>query len=199
MAETLVGASHPLVAVVRGLKTARDQVFVVAAIQVVGAILLYEKAPFAVPLAISGGLVQAALGCRLAVLRTRKRDVCRELVIRGGDWLPLAAVERESRRLRSARRQARLARALEEIVDIANRRRFQGPTAAVVCHVCVLRPVVPRLREIAWVLRGGGAAVCGVALVERLLIFGDSPLYGTEVEPLRQELGRARFLLAQQS
>jgi hypothetical protein len=64
--------------------------------------------------------------------------VCRELVIRGGDWLPLAAVELESRRLRGVRRRARLARALEEVADIADRRRFQSPTAAVVCHVRVL-------------------------------------------------------------
>jgi hypothetical protein len=197
MAEVLVGASHPLVGVVHGLKTARDQVLVVAAIQMVAAILLYEKAPFAVPLVIAGGVVQATLGCRLAVLRSRKRDACRELIIRGGDWLPLAAVERESRRLRSVRRQARFARGLEEIADIADRRRFQSPGAAVVCHVRVLRPVVPQLREIACLLLSGGAAVRGVALVEWLLIFGDSPLYGTQVEPLRQDLGRARYLLAQ--
>jgi hypothetical protein len=197
MAEALVGVGHPLVGVVHGLKTARDQALVVAAIQMVAAILLHEKAPFAVPLAIAGGVVQAALGCRLAVLRSRKRDVCRELIICGGDWLPLAAVKFESRRLRGARHQARLAHAVEEIADIAERHRFQSPTAAVVCHVVVLRGVVPELREVACLLLTGGAAVRGVAMVERLLMFGDSPLYGTEVKPLRQELGRARSLLAQ--
>jgi hypothetical protein len=34
-----------------------------------------------------------------------------------------------------------------------------------------------------------------VALIDRLLHSGASPLYGSEVEPLRRELGRARYLL----
>ena len=93
--------------------------------------------------------------------RSRRRDECRDLIIRGGDWLPLAAVELESRRLRDVRCQARLAHALEEIVDIAERRRFQSPIVAVVCQVRVLRPVVPQLRAIACLLLSGHAAVRG--------------------------------------
>jgi hypothetical protein len=38
-----------------------------------------------------------------------------------------------------------------------------------------------------------------VALVEWLIGSPVTPLYGTEVEPLRQQLGRARYLLTAQS
>jgi hypothetical protein len=199
MTEALVGAGHPLVGVLRGLKTTRDQVLMVTAIQVIAAVLLLERVPLALPLFVAGGVVLTALGCRVAFLRSRRRDECRELIIRGGDWLPLAPVELESRRFRDIRYQTRLALALEEIADIAECRRFQSPIVAVVCHVRVLRPVAPQLREIVSLLLSGRAAVCGVALVEQLLVFGDSPLYGTRAEPLRQELGRARYLLIPRS
>jgi hypothetical protein len=199
MAQALLGADHALVAALGASRAAGEQVSVVAAIQAADVVLLYEKVPFALALGVAAGVVQAVLCCRLALLRLRKRDVCREVIIGGRDRLPLAAVQRESRRLRGARRQASLARVLEEVADIADRRRFQPPGAAAVCHVRVLQPVVPQLHEIAGLLLSGGAPVRGVALVERLLIFGDSPLYRTEVEPLRQELVHARYLLAQRN
>jgi hypothetical protein len=199
MAEALVGVGHPLVRAIHAYKAVRDQIAVIAALQLVSAVLLYEKAPFALPFAVASGSALAVLSYRLAVLRSRRRDVCRELIIRGGEWLPLAAVQAESRRLRSSRHQARLSRAVDEIADLADRRLFQSPTAAVVCHVSVLERFVPELREIAFLLLAGGGAVRGVALVERLLLFGDSPIYGTEVETLRRELSRARALLGQQS
>jgi hypothetical protein len=200
MAETLLGVGHPLAAVIHSAKTARDQVAVVAAIQVVAGILLYENAPFAVPLAVAGGVVQALQGCRLAVLRSRRRDICRELIISGGDWLPLDVVQGESRRLSSCRHQARLAGAVDQIAEIADSGRCQGHQRGVISDVSVLRRSLLDLREIAaLLLLLGGAGVRGVALVERLLMFGDSALYGTELEQLRQELSRARSLLARQS
>ena len=59
-----------------------------------------------------------------------------------------------------------------------------------------MRGVAAELREIARLLRSGNAALRGVAHVESLLTSGESPLYGVQVELLRDELGRARFLLA---
>jgi hypothetical protein len=113
--------------------------------------------------------------------------------------LPLAAVEAESRRLCSARHQARLGRAVDELADIADRHRLLSPPAAVVRQVSTLGHFVPELREIALPLLTGAATVEGVALVERLLIFGDSPLYGADVEPLRRELRRVRTVLSHRS
>ena len=52
------------------------------------------------------------------------------------------------------------------------------------------------LRELAGLLRSGSAAVRGIALCERLVTLGTSPLYGRDLAPLQTELHRARFLMA---
>ena len=49
-------------------RATRDRVLVVAAIQMIAVVLLFEKVPFAVPLAIAGGVVHAGLCCRVAFL-----------------------------------------------------------------------------------------------------------------------------------
>jgi hypothetical protein len=59
----------------------------------------------------------------------------------------------------------------------------------------LIRAVAPDLREAASLLRGD-PAVHGVALVEWLLTSPATPLYGSEVEPLRAELRRARYLIS---
>jgi hypothetical protein len=56
--------------------------------------------------------------------------------------------------------------------------------------------VAPELRQIASLLRRDDPCVRGVAAVELLVTSPATPLYGREVEPLRQELGRARYLLS---
>jgi hypothetical protein len=55
--------------------------------------------------------------------------------------------------------------------------------------------VAPDLREVASLLRGD-PAVQGVALVEWLLTSPATPLYGSELEPLRAQLKRARYLMS---
>jgi hypothetical protein len=199
MADGLLGTGHPLVAVLRASLTAIEQVLAVAAVQAGDLSLLYEKAPIALPLAVAGCVVQLALGCRLALLMAQRRDVCRELIIAGREQLPLTAVERESRRLREPRRRARLARSIEQVANNAERRRAEPNRAPPLCRIRVVRPVAPQLHEIACQLLSDAAPLRGVALMEWLLTCGESPLYGAQLEPLRQELGRARYLLAQRS
>ena len=195
LAETLLGVGHPLVAVLRASLTAVDQVFAVAASQAVAVILLYEKAPFGLPLALGSGLVQFALGCQLAVLASRRRDICRGLIIAGRGRLALAGVERERRRLGDARLRARLADSLDDLADLSVGPRFEHHIGAPLVRVQVLRPVVPELREVGRLLRADHASVRGVALIEWLVTSGESPLYGAELQPLLRELGRARYLL----
>jgi hypothetical protein len=69
------------------------------------------------------------------------------------------------------------------------------PRARPVFSAHVVRSVGPELRAIAEQLTAAAPGVRGVALIDRLLHSGASPLYGSEVEPLRRELGRARYLL----
>jgi hypothetical protein len=61
----------------------------------------------------------------------------------------------------------------------------------------VVRSVEPELRTIAKRLVAATPGLEGGALTDRLLRGGVSPLYGSEVEPLRRELGRTRYLLEQ--
>ena len=198
IAEGLLGASHPLVTVLRASQRATEKVLAVATVQAGDLGLLFENASFAVALAIAACVVQVALGCRLALLAVVRRAVSRELIIAGREQLPLAAVERESRRLREPQLRARLARSISEVADSAERGRAAGPAFSLV-RIRVRRAVAPELREIAGLLQTNSAPLPGVALVEWLLTSGDSPLYGPLVGPLRQELGRARYLLTQRS
>lgn len=55
---------------------------------------------------------------------------------------------------------------------------------------------MPELRRIASLLRRDGTSLQGVAAAELLLTGAATPLYGSDVEPLRQELRRASYLLA---
>ena len=59
----------------------------------------------------------------------------------------------------------------------------------------LIRAVAPDLAEIARLVRSGDPGLRGVATTQRLLCDGTSALYGHDVDVLRQELHRIRFLL----
>jgi hypothetical protein len=128
IAESWLGAGHPLVGVLGHAETVFAQLVSVTAVQAAGVVLLFGNLGFGLSLAIAGMVAQLGLVCRLAALRARRREVCLELVVAGRESRSLACVAREWR-----------------------------------------RPLHPRSSE--------------------------SPLYGVDVESLRQELGRARYLL----
>ena len=72
----------------------------------------------------------------------------------------------------------------------------RAPTVRPLFDVRVIRSVAPELRPIAALLRDDHPPLQGVAAVERLLTSPFTSLYGAEVEPLRVELRRARYLLS---
>lgn len=195
VAEGLLGAGHPLVGVLRGSETGFEQLRWVTAVQAVGVVFLLGNHRFGLLLAIAGVVVEVALACRVAALRARRRELCLELIIGGRQGLPLGCLARESRRLLEPRTLERLATSVDEIVRIAARPLPVHPANRPLFNVWVIRRVAPELRQIAGLLRGAAPCVRGVAAVEWLLSSSATPLYGPEVEPLRQELGRARFLL----
>jgi hypothetical protein len=195
VAEGLLGAGHPLAGALRRSKTGFEQLVWVTAVQAAGVVFLFGNHGFGLFLAIAGLVVQLALACRLAALRARRRELCLELIIGGRQGLPLACLERESRRLLEPRTLERLARSVDEIATIAARPLPVHPANRPLFNVCVIRRVAPELRQIASLLRGAAPCARGVAAVEWLLTSSATPLYGPEVEPLRQELGRARYLL----
>jgi hypothetical protein len=72
-------------------------------------LLLFGDHTFGLFLATAGAVVQLALVCRLAALRVRRRELCLELIIGESQGMPLACLERESRRLLEPRTLERLA------------------------------------------------------------------------------------------
>jgi hypothetical protein len=166
-----------------------------AALQVAGVVLLWASAPFALALTVAAAAVQLALDVRFGMLTLYRRELCRDLVIDGRGRLPLAALQRELRRLRDPRLQARLARSVEELAHTTDHCHHELGLGPPFYRSHVLAAVEPQLRDLARSLRADGAGVRGVAMLDRLITSGTSSLYGARVEPLRDELGRIRYLL----
>ena len=59
----------------------------------------------------------------------------------------------------------------------------------------MLVAVAPELHAIARLVERGGAGLAGVAMTERLLNAHDSPLYGPDAAPLREQLRRIAVAL----
>jgi hypothetical protein len=197
VARELLGAGHPLVCVLERCEMALQQLVAVVALQAVGVVLACAGTPFGLSLAIAAAVAEAALGLRIALVVTGRRDTCLTMIIEGGPQLPLAALERQRRRVGDPRRRRLFAQSLEELAAIAEHPCARATQPRPLFDALVVRAVVPQLHEIARLLRSESPALRGVALVEHLVTSGTSPLYGADLEPLRQELRRARYLLSQ--
>jgi len=196
VAEASLGGGHPLVVLAHAQQRTIAQLLSVASMLVAGAVLMWGGAQFGLSAVAAAALVEIGLGCRLGVIMAGRREAALALIVDGRGGLPVAAVQRQRGRLVDARRRAVLARSLEQIAALGDRggTRTGGPRP--IFDVRVVRALAPQLRETARLLRSDRARVRGVALVEWLVTCGAaSPLYGSQVEPLRQELARARYLL----
>ena len=192
----MLGPTHPLATVLRSFDRALEALVVVTAAQAAGVVLLSGGLRFGMSLAVAGGVVQVALCLRLTECRARRRELCLELIVVGGERLPLACIERERRRLVDPRTSRELARSIEEMLRVAAAPTRVPLGTRPLFSVGVIRAVAPELRQVATLLYGEGVRVRGVAAVEWLLTSPATPLYGFRVERLRQELGRARYLLS---
>jgi hypothetical protein len=190
-----LGAGHPLVGLLRQSDTVYEQMVSVTALQAAGLVFLSGDLKFGLALALAAAAVQLGLGCRLAALRARRRELCLELIVAGRQALHLACIDRQRRRLLDPRTRERLATSIDEIVNSASRTLPRHPAARPIFYVRVIPEVAPELCQVALLLRSDAPCVRGVAAVEWLLTSPASPLYGVDVEPLRQELGRVRYLL----
>lgn len=151
--------------------------------------------PFGLSLAIGAAAAQAVFACRVAVLWRGRRDLCLELIVRGGERLPLRCIDRLRRDLLARRALERLARSMDELVRAAAQSGLRPGLIHPLADQRVIRAVAADLCEVASLLRGD-PAVQGVALVEWMLTSPATPFYGSEVEPLREELARARYLMS---
>jgi hypothetical protein len=193
-AEARLGLTHPLVGLLASSQTSVEQLWAIAAVALIGSALLLAEARSILALLIGAGAAESLLIARWVIRRVAVRDVCLDLIIEGRGDSDVRVLDGERCRLAEPRHRARLARSITSLVQAAERPPAR-PRARPMFSVRVIRGVAPELRAIAEQLRAAAPAVQGVALIERLLHDGASPLYGSEVEPLRRELGRARYLL----
>jgi hypothetical protein len=193
-AEALLGGG-PLARLLRDRHTGLQQLISVTLVQAAGLGIHSAGNKFGVALAGAGGAVQLVLTCRLTALGMALRQLCVEAIGEGRAGLPLACVQREARRLAEPRTARQLAGSLEHVTDIAGRPPA-SPAAGTLVTPRVVRELSPELRQVVALLRSEEVPVRGVAAVELLLTGPTTPLYGGRVEPLREELGRARYLLS---
>jgi hypothetical protein len=198
LAEAWLGADHPLIDALDRFEIACRQLVSVTAVQGGAVFLLFGGWRIGVSVMLAAAVVQVVLCCRVGALRAARRDLCRELIIAGGGDLPLPSVSELSRRLSDRGTRERLARSIDGVVRAAVRPRVFPGEPRPLPDACVIRAAAPQLRQVASLLRDS-PDVRGVALVDWLLSSPATPLYGFELEPLRRELWRARYLLAQET
>jgi len=194
LAEAQLGPAHPLVGLLAGLQTSIEQMWVVAVVAVIGNALLLSERRSPIPLLIGAGATEIIPIARWATRRIAVREACLVLVSQGCRSVHFGVLDRVRRRLADPRHQATLARSIIGLVEAAQCPPTR-PRARPVFSVRVVRSVAPELGAIAERLLAAAPGLQGVALIEQLIRNGGSPLYGSDVEPLRRELGRARFLL----
>jgi hypothetical protein len=193
----IFGGEHPLVGVLRAMRTAVEQALAIAATQAAGVGLLLTDHPWGLELAVAGTAVQLALGLRLLVLIETRHDVCRDLIIEERHTQGVRVLDREWRRLAAPHHRERLANSLELLAATSARPLSRVPGARPYFSVRVVRPHLTELREVASLLRSDQPGVPGVALTERLLVYPGSALWRADGQALAEELTRIRYLLVQ--
>jgi hypothetical protein len=194
----LLGSNHPLARATRRLRSACLHLLYGAAL--LPAIAVFAPGPArrvelgaaGVTCVLLGGLALAAWGIQ--------RQHALQVIIAGGEDLPLGELEPVRRRLSDPRRRLQLAASFDRYLRAATQWHRTPPQLRPPANVRMLLPLQDDVREIARLLRADTLPrVRGVALCERLLTDGaTSPLYSSDPDALRRELGRIRFALAAQ-
>jgi hypothetical protein len=146
-------------------------------------------------LALSASVVFVVLTILAAAFRQREHDRAIDVILDGYEEIPIAAVRRQRRRLLSDRTRRTLARNFEHMIHQASAPQIQMRGARPLFHLRVVAKVSPDLYEVVRLLRTGHVPARGVARAERMITDGTSPLYGLEVDALREELHRVRRML----
>jgi hypothetical protein len=187
---------QPLTHASEALDVSVKQLLVVVAMFVGGVAGAVEHATWGRSLAIAAGLVLLGFAFVAWTRVQTCRDRALELILEGKEDVPLRIVQRQRRRLASARTRSSLARTLESMIDETLRR---GPlalrSARPLLSRSLIRAVQGELRGIARLLEREDATVRGTALIERIVTRGESSLYGQDPAALRSDLARARALL----
>lgn len=190
----LLGPKHPLTRVLRDSDAVARQALAVAMLLAAALTAGANGVAWAWTGVAGAAIVLAGLGVVALVLRVRARWAACELIADGREGVPLAPVERERRRLLAEETRSALAASVERMLAHVAQ---PSPVVRPVFDVRVIAAVADDLGSLAAVLRAGPASARGLALTEQLVTWGGSPLYGHDIEPLRAELARVRYLLEQ--
>ncbi len=195
-AESVLGRDHRLTQAVSYQHTLALQSAVAGLAVLAGGAGLLLDLGVATLVVVVGTVVAALFVLAWAVTRRIARERAQDLIAAGDDSVVVSVLARERRRLTSRREREQLASSLEGLYRDALRwheilPRFRPPAGVV-----QLRHTGPELEGLTRALRRDRVRVQGVALAARFLSNGyESPLYGNELEPLREELNRIRYLL----
>jgi hypothetical protein len=191
----LLGPAHPLTRVEDQLAVLHTRSLAVAALLCAGIAALLDGLATGLPLMLAAAVVEAALGCRAALLVDARREHALDLVAQGEGDLPIEAVARQRRRLLDPRRRRHLAKAFDEIQDEALHPPPPRARVRPILNPRLITATAPELATIARLLRDGAADLRGVAMAQQLLTQGGSPLYRSDLGLLRDELRRIRYHL----
>lgn len=194
-ARDLLGSSHPLVRATRRFEIVCLQLL--SGLAFVAAIVLFTNGS-ARRAELPAAIVVCVILTGLATAFWSSRRQCAlDVIIAGDEDLPLDELEPVRRRLHDSRRRAQLASSLERCLHSAERWHQISPQFRPVANVRLLLPLRDDVREIQRLLCADGLPrVRGVALCEWLLTDGaTSPLYRSDGDAVRRELGRIRFAL----
>jgi len=194
--EQTLGREHELTRAVGRQHTSAIQAIVAIATAIVAASTLAADLPIGA-LAL-GVAVVVAIAFLLAWAHARRvvRDLTLKLIATDADPPALLVVARERRRLSAPRFRRSLARTLERDLRDAQDWHRLPRNARPLPGVRCLRELVPEVSAVVALLRSDLVSVRGVAVAARLVFDGwDSPLNFGDVDAVREELNRIRYLL----
>ena len=188
-------AGHPLRRASEAVAYTSRQCLHVAAVLTGSVIALIDSDRWAMPLAYSAASVLVVLMGLLFGHVQRERDCAIALILEGREGRDLPPVERQRKRLRAPRTRERLIDELEDAVRLARRPRRSVSLTPPRFEASVVGPLADELHAVMSLLGDRRCSAQAVASAERLVEQSLSPLYGQNVDALRDELRRLRDLL----
>jgi hypothetical protein len=189
-AARLLGPDHALTEALRHESGVALQACVLGAMVVGSAIAALAGASWLV-----AATATALLGMWLlatAAIEQRARTAALEIIVAGGEKLPLDAVQRQRERLLASRTRTRLSKVFARYAAEPSRVPAFGPRNQLIAA----EPLRDELLAVAALLRTRDVTAPGVARAALFLGQGHLVTHGSEVDLLRAELQRVIVLLA---
>ena len=187
----MLGHEHPLSRALRRADVVRRDLKAVLLVCVGAATFAAAGNTWAIAVELSAAAVLIALAA-LSLLSARAlRLEALELIMRGGEHLPLAPIASERRRLLDVRTRRRLASRFDFYVRSAARP-SRSPWRAYqpFADLFATRAVSAELLHAAELIRQVSSSACGIARAEHLLSQGFLITHGSDAARLRDELVR---------